>query len=130
VTAPGRDRRASGCTCRGSSCLGPDRGGGGCEQGGLEEQVALARCGSLRLARALIVARGDPSPGRQAPGGGEHAHIGADLGDDGGCCHPIHAGNLHQQPVLSVERLELELDAGVERLGNLGYDVMLVPKAA
>jgi hypothetical protein len=96
------------------AALGPDRGRGGREQGGLEEQVAFARRRPLRLAGALEAAR--RGPGRQAPGGGERAHVDADLGEDGGRRHPFHARDLHQQPVLSTERLEVVLDPGVERL--------------
>jgi len=53
-------------------------------------------------------------PRGQAARGGEHVHIGADLGDDRGRRHPVHAGDLHQQPVLRLIGLKLGTNAGVE----------------
>ena len=77
------------------------------------------------VGRALAVAPkrdfGVPHPERPAltVDAGEHAHVGADLGEDGGRRHPLHAGDLEQQLVLEPEGRELRVDAGIERLEGL-----------
>jgi hypothetical protein len=44
--------------------------------------VALGGLTGAALAAAEVVARAATRPRRQVPGGGEHPHVGADLGDD------------------------------------------------
>src|SRR5215212_12232606 len=62
----------------------PAAGGpGALHEGGLQPGRALAQAGGAALARALVVAGAEARPGEQVAGGGEAAHLGADLGDDG-----------------------------------------------
>jgi len=88
------------------AALGPNGGRSRGEQRGLEEHVAPARPGAFLFARTLVVARGDPRPRGQPLRRGEHVHVGADLGDDRGRRHPVHARDLHQQAVLRSEGFE------------------------
>src|SRR3954447_9459293 len=97
------------------AAFGPHRSRGSGEQHRLQEHVAPAHGRSLRLAGALVIAGCDTSPGRQAASRGEHAHVGADLSQDGGRGRPVHARDLHQEPMLGAKRLELRFDVGVER---------------
>src|SRR5438552_18967232 len=76
----------------------------------VEPLRALARLAGLALARRLIVARALPGPGRQVAGGGEHRHVGADLGEDvlrGAGLDPVDGA---QQLNRWSERAQLLLD--------------------
>src|SRR5829696_3417365 len=52
-------------------------------QGRLEPGRALAQAGGAAPARALVAARAEAGPGHRVGGGGEAAHVAADLGHDG-----------------------------------------------
>jgi hypothetical protein len=65
------------------------------------------------LARALVVARTDTCPCGEVGGTHEHAHIDADLGDDGGRDQPVDTRDLHQQGKLGVIRQQLLSKPGV-----------------
>jgi hypothetical protein len=62
------------------------------DQGSLEIDVALPGLAVPLLFRALVVARTDTCPCGEVGGTHEHAHIDADLGDDGGRDHPVDTG--------------------------------------
>ncbi len=53
-------------------------------QHGAQVTIALGGRSMQAFAATLLVARSDPRPGSQVLGRGEAAHIGADLGQDGG----------------------------------------------
>ena len=75
---------------------------------------------TLLLAGALMIAGARAGPGGQMVDAEEHAHVDADLGDEGGGDHPVDARDLHQQSVLNAVRCELCFDAVVE-----GGDILL-----
>src|SRR3954468_11747075 len=95
---PGRDEQAVGD--RGLGAFAPPADGDASEQrvgvgvlradgahrggaeGGLEPAVAGAGAGGFAFASGLVIAGADASAGCKVGGGGEAAHIGADLGED------------------------------------------------
>ena len=65
--------------------------------GVVEPSAALAGLAGALPAGGAVVARALPRPGGQVAGGREHAHVGADLGEDGLAGAPPHAGYGAQQ---------------------------------
>src|SRR5215213_320269 len=94
-------------------------GPGALHQGGLQPGRALAQPVGPPLAGALVVARAEAGPGEQVAGGGEAAHVGADLGDDGPGGGVADAGDGAQQADRVTERVEpalhLRVDLGQRR---------------
>src|SRR6266516_4432427 len=80
---------------------------------------ALVGGGTQPLAPALLVARRDPGPGREMFGGGEAAHLDADLGQDGGRCRAPDARDLHEAAELPFVGREQLVDLPT-RLLDLG----------
>src|SRR5215211_5147348 len=67
------------------------------DQRGLEPRRPLTQTGGAALACALVVARHQAGPGQQMAGGGEAAHVGADLGSNDLGGQRANAGNGSQQ---------------------------------
>ena len=64
---------------------------------GLQPGRALAQARGLTLAGTLVLARAQPGPGDQMPGGREAAHVAADLGEDRRRREDTDAGDRAQQ---------------------------------
>src|SRR4029453_1658385 len=65
------------------SVLAADRGHRGVLEGRVEPAAAFAGTPGALLAGGAVIARALPAPGREVASGGEDAHVGADLGEDG-----------------------------------------------
>src|SRR3712207_6163544 len=89
-------------------------GPGALDEGGLQPGRALAQPRGAALARALVVARAQAGPGDQVAGGGEAAHVEADLGEDHLRGEVADPGVGAEQPDRVAERVEVALHLGVD----------------
>src|SRR5215210_271329 len=92
---------------------------GALHEGGLQPGRAVAQAGGAALARALVATRAQARPGQQVPGGGEAAHVGADLGHDHLGTERADAGDGDQQPDRGAKGLEVRFHLSVD-LGDRG----------
>ncbi len=90
--------------------LAAGRGHRGVLEGGVEPAAAFAGTPGALLARGAVVAGALPAPGGQVAGGGEDAHVGADLGEDVLRAAPPDAGDRAQELNRGPERGEALLD--------------------
>ena len=73
-------------------CCGPCR----LHQNSADVTIAFAGAAGVAFSRALTVARTNSAPTGQMSAGGEPAHIGSDLRNEGPGRNAIHAGNFTQ----------------------------------
>ena len=80
----------------------------------VEVDIALAGAAALLPAGALVAAGTNSGPGAQVVDAQEHAHVDADLGDQGGRNHPVDAGDLRWERMGRAIRLKPFANALVE----------------
>ena len=91
--------------------LGAGRGEGGFFERDPEPFGAFAGPAGAAFAGGLVVAGAASGPGGEVPGGREHGHVDADLGDDAPRrCGAATPGIVHSSSTAGRERAELLLD--------------------